>query len=316
MGVPDANTLTQANLDKVYAGVKALKFGYVQIPVPWAIIQPSRGAYVWTPTDLAVNRALLAGLQPMLVLSPPMPNWVGGFSVGTPTANDFGTFAEAVANRYRISGSGITLRGQGVQEYQIWDEPNVAVNWPTPQASVKGVTRTSTSSPRRDYVDNSDGDEYAVYLKAAYTAIKKVQPGATVVFAALQATMAARVVRARRITASTIYETDPITFLSDAYTAGAKSYFDVMAYHPLSTITRQFPKPPPPSANVVEQSDDIRATMVARGDTTKPMYWTGVGYSTTLFSFVQQQSYLDTVRWLALKRNYVTGLGLHSYRDT
>jgi hypothetical protein len=55
--------------------------------------------------------------------------------------------------------------------------------------------------------------------------------------------------------------------------------------------------------------------MVAKGDGTKPMYWTQVGYNTALITQTQQQAYLDTMRWLAHERTYVTGMVVSGYRD-
>jgi hypothetical protein len=56
--------------------------------------------------------------------------------------------------------------------------------------------------------------------------------------------------------------------------------------------------------------------MVTNGDGAKPMYWTEVGFDTTLVTPAQQRDYLNTMRWFAQARPWVTGLGVYSYRDS
>ena len=243
----------------------------------------------------------------MLVLAPPRPVW----STSATSDADFGIFASAAATRYRPGGNGINSAnaGKGVLEYQVWDEPNVVEN-PT----------TGINSPATDQQTamNAMAVGYTAYLKAAYTAIRQACPTAIVVFGGLQAcntafTSVGTGVR-QSPTQYTYTNVNPVTFLSSCYTAGVRGYFDIMAYHPLSMTTRQQANPPAPSGKSIEQSDQLYAAMTATGDT-KPMYWTAVGYDTTIFTETQQQAYLETLRWLAQERPYVTSFCIHGYRD-
>jgi hypothetical protein len=294
IAIPPA--LSVDDLTKTCTGIKNLNIGSVRIPVPWGAAQTSATTFAWTPFDQAVNAALTAGLRILLVIAPTRPEWA---TVATSNLS-FGTFAAAVVSRYRPGGTGVIASnaGKGAEEYQVWDEPNVIENLTTG--------------------DNPTASGYVAYLREAYVAIKREQPTATVVFAGLQACTTQTIAAARRVSRAALTTSaniDPVTFLTDCYAAGAKPFFDVMAYHPLSMATRQKPQPPAPSVNLIAQSDSINALMVAKGDGTKPMYWTQVGYNTALITQTQQQAYLDTMRWLAHERTYVTGMVVSGYRD-
>lgn len=295
--VPDAPLSSVNSLNKAFSDIKSLNVNYVRIPLPWASLQPQQGTYSWGQPDEMINAALAAGVQPLVVLAPPFPSWVTTISQHSTT---FATMASTVANRYKAGGFGIRAvnAGKGVLEYQIWDEPNVSENWPS------GVR----------------AGEYAAYLKASYTAIKTAQPGATVIFGGLQSCtdqLSANPKAVRRVvTASIVTNREPAGFLADAYAAGVKNHFDIMAYHPPSISTRQNPKPPAPSLNSIAPSENIYKIMSAQGDSSKKIYWTAVGYDTSLFTELQQRDYLDTMKWLAHTRAYVTGFGVYCYRDS
>lgn len=288
-------TTTTPQLKDIYS----LGFN-VRIVLPWSLIQPSSNQYSWSPCDNVINSALAAGLQPLVVLSTPAPSWATPLSQ---YATTFGTMATAFANRYKPNGSGITTAnsGKGVTEYQIWNEPNVIENWPT------GVSSA----------------QYTAYLKAAYTGIKSAYSGATVIFGGLQScsdqkwTQGNTVTAASRAQVTTLsyVNREPSGFLSECYTAGAKNYFDVMAFHPLSIGTRQTPTPPPPGTAMITPSDTVYKVMSANGDSAKKMYWSAMGYDTANFTEIQQSDYLDTLRWLANERAYVSGLAIYGYSD-
>lgn len=289
INVPDALNLSQGALDATYAGIKGLNATSVRIPVAWKSVQPTSAQYFkWDATDLAVNRALAAGLRVLLVLSPPKPFWT---ATVTPTA--FAAFAGAAAVRYKGK----------VAEYQVWDEPNVIANWPGTQG-------------QRVPFDPAIG--YAAVLQASHAAIKKADSAALVVFGGLRACATIRVGRG----VVTAYE--PAEFVSQII-GTVNPYFDVMAYHPLSVTIEQRPFPPAPSGDSIAGHDRLFSAMstgninVRRGRTSSPsskkVYWTAVGYDLTQFTQTQQAYYLDTLRRLAQTRPEVTGLGVVSFRD-
>jgi len=251
----------------------------------------------------AVDAAYLsAGVQPpMVVLAPPAPSWASPLSQHQA---DFGAMATAFATRYQPGGTGIipANSGKGILDYQIWDEPNVVENWPT------GVSSS----------------EYVGYLKAAYTGIKSVQSGATVIMGGLQSctdqqwgtgSVSASGAVKESLSSSSYINREPSGFLNEIYGLGAKNYFNVVAYHPLSVGTRQSPMPPGPGPNTIAPSDTLYRVMSAHGDSSKNIYWTSVGYDSNNYTEQQQSDYLETLRWLANERNYVGGIAIYKYSD-
>ena len=125
--------------------------------------------------------------------------------------------------------------------WQIGNEPNVyKENW------------NSTASPKL----------YTLYLKSAYTQIKKVFPGSTVLTAGMGGN------RGNDQVAGNL--TGP-QFIKGVYDAGGKGYFDAISYHPYEhayDLTRP---------NGWTEMLEVRNTMVAYGDKDKKIWATEVG---------------------------------------
>lgn len=289
VAIPDALSLNQTKLNQITAGAKAVKVNHVVISLPWSSIQTARTTWSWAAADRAVNTALNAGLGVTIILDGPRPSW----SLDPVSPTEFAAYANAVALRYRR-----------VTEFQVWNFPNISDYWP----------------------EAPDAAEYVELLKASYLALKKVNAAITVIFGSLQPAATARVrvsvtrtrrgrnARSRAVAPS---ELSPQQFLKEAYTVGAKAYFDVLAYTTLSLPTVQITAPPAPSGDSIKQSDDLRQIMLTSGDGHKKVYWTA-GYDTDTgkFTQVQQSLYLDTLRWFAeVRRDHVGGLTIHTYRD-
>jgi hypothetical protein len=289
--VPDAQSLSEYDLSRIYDGIKRSNIDYVRIPISWNSIQPSRNILTtdsWISSDAAINKALEQNLQPMLVISPPFPSWTSSTS-----PQDIVPFIAALVTRYKPGGSGISSwnTGRGILEYQIWNEQNTVENWPTSVSALR----------------------YVNLLKVVYPKIKEIQPSATVIFGGLQACNTAFPKSSKSRNPINV---DAVTYLKDCYARGIKGFFDVMAYHPLSVGTRQIPRPAAPNARLIAEADRLRAVMVLYGEEAKPIYWTQVGYDTAIVTPLQQQNYLDTFRWFSQTRSWLTGLGIYSYRDS
>ncbi|BBY28624.1 hypothetical protein GCM10023114_18470 [Mycolicibacterium sediminis] len=180
--------LSQQTLDRELDAVAKTNATWLRVVVDWFRVEPVEGLYDWSYIDGVVNSARAHGLKVLMMVAF-APDWARapGTSWSAPPQNaaDFGDFATAAVGRY----------GTRVSSWEIWNEPNSS-----------------------DYF-GSTGDAAAKYtdlLKAAYTAIKKVQPGATIVSAGMSRTG----------------EIPPATFLSQMYASGAKGYFDATAMHP------------------------------------------------------------------------------------
>lgn len=286
--VPNALSLDQNGINQVIAGAKAVNINHLTITVPWNAVQTSSTFWNFTATDRAVNSATNAGMGVTIILDGPRPSW----SKNPLDPVQFATFATNIASRYRK-----------VTEFQVWNYPNISDYWPP--------------AP--------DGPEYTDLLKAVYPALKKVNPSIKVIFGLLQAAVpskaravVSKVGRGSNVRTSAPTELSPVQFLTACYTAGAKSYFDIMAYAPLSlSVVQLSTRAPAPSGNSIKQADDVRALMSQRGDSAKKVYWTfGYDTDTNKFTQLQQSLYLDTMRWLAeTRKDHVTGLTIYTYRD-
>jgi hypothetical protein len=183
----DAALLNEPSDVKAAAVVKAwaaLGIDDVRIFVQWQAIAPANGAtkapagfngadpnspgYNWSRVDRAVALVSAAGMRPLLVVTGPGPLWAsqvpGRHSVRyKPRPDLFAQFARAAALRY----------AQAVDRYIVWNEPNLPL-WLQPQNTCSG----SRCTPYAPHL-------YRKLVRAAYPAIKTVDPTATVLFGAL-----------------------------------------------------------------------------------------------------------------------------------
>jgi polysaccharide biosynthesis protein PslG len=149
------------------------------------------GAYEWRAADLIVEAAEQAGIHLVLRVDHP-PDWAvpvaaddAGLDIPV-SLEALGTFCTELASRYagRVRG------------YQVWNEPNLAREW-------------------GGHVPNAAG--YAELLKTCYVAIKRADPEALVISAALAPT------------GSTPPEAVPdVDYLIAFYEAGGAPYFDLL----------------------------------------------------------------------------------------
>jgi hypothetical protein len=183
----DAILLDEPSDTKVAAAVDqwaALGIDDVRIFVQWQEVAPANASarapgdftsadpdspgYNWARVDRAVNLVSAAGMRPLLVITGPGPLWAsqvpGRHNIRyKPRPDLFGQFARAVALRY----------GKAVDRYVIWNEPNLPL-WLQPQNTCKGK-RCVPYAPHL----------YRQLVRAAYPAVKTVDPTAAVLFGAL-----------------------------------------------------------------------------------------------------------------------------------
>jgi hypothetical protein len=235
---------SDAELAQRLDGIAATGAEYLRLDFDWGVAQPSGpSSWNWGPIDRVVNAAHARGLT-ILGLLTYTPAWArpAGTTDKYPpnNPNDFANFARAAVQRYAPSG---------VHDWEIWNEPNIAGFW----------------SPRPDPA------RYATLLMAAYSAIKAVDPSATV------------------LTGGTSPAPDaadgsavaPVTFLRSVYDAGAGDSFDAVAHHPYN-----FPYMPlTPEANYNHNAFGgvtpmLYQTMVDHGDGDKKIWGTEMGAPT------------------------------------
>ena len=162
---------------------------WMRVHIDWHAIEKVQGQFDWGYVDHWVDGARQRGMK-VLGLIVNTPEWAkapGTALYGPPiNAADYATFAATVVTRYR----------DRVSDWEIWNEPNLPrfLGFAERQAAV-----------------------YTGLLKAAYPAIKSVQPDATVIAAGLSPAVGIDA---------------PPNFLNDMYLNGAKGYFDAIGMHP------------------------------------------------------------------------------------
>jgi hypothetical protein len=237
-------TALQARLDQ-YA---ALGLRWARFQMIWGTVQAGGPAsYDWSNYDALISGLLARGIQPLVVIDT-SPTWdrVAGCSTGLTCAPAdpaaYASFAAAAAARYAP---------MGVHDWEIWNEPNNEPFWqPTP-----------------------DPVAYTALLKDAYSAIKGVDPSATVISGGL----------APEVTSPgpTPAEIAPLEFLEDVYADGGRGSFDAVGWHPYT-----YPEMPgvadPGSAwyQMYGTPTSVRSLMVANGDGSKKIWATEFGAPT------------------------------------
>ena len=157
----------------------------------WADLEPSDGTFDFAAEDAAVDESRAHGLTTIGILAYDAPWAAADGDVDTPPdPQKYAAFAEATAKHF----------AGRVDAWEIWNEPNNGFRFWKPR---------------------EDGFAYAKLLAAAYPAVKRGNPNATVLLGGL------------------IYHnegivTDAASFLGDAFTEDPDlgRWFDVLALHP------------------------------------------------------------------------------------
>jgi hypothetical protein len=253
--------------------IRATGASVVRIPVEWRYIvspaplagfdasDPASPAYDFGAVDAAVRDTVAAGLTPLLVVSraPAFAEAPSRWSYAypgswAPNPVAFGEFATAVARRYAGSfpdplRPGATL--PRVTLFQAWNEPNLARYLGPQWIAERG--RWIAFSPLI----------YRQLLNAFYTAVKSVQPTATVLTAGI----------APNGEPAGIGRMTPLRFmrgmlclegLPDAKSCADPPHFDVLTFHPLSFAS---PDRPATSSQDAAISDIAKVTgLLARAE--------------------------------------------------
>ncbi len=193
IGIADSGLYgqTQAQIDQTLDTLQSIGVQDIRVFVPWIFVEPTQGTYNWSYTDMVMQAAAARNMGVMVEIAS-TPTWAGSSTsitgAGTPDPATYASFAAEVAKRY----------GSTISAYEIWNEPNYVLS-----------------------SDPIDATAYAALLKAAYPAIKAIDPTATVVAGALGS-----VISFGSITL------DPVTFVRQMLAAGAAGYFDALSFHP------------------------------------------------------------------------------------
>ena len=268
--------LDPADLDRELDAVSRTGATWLRVLIDWSSAEPERGRYDWTVPDRIIDAASARGLQVLGIVgfSPTWARAPGSYFTAPPIdTGAFADFTRAVVDRY--SGR--------ISHWEIWNEPNLPLFF--------GFA--SNTAPR-----------YTELLKAAYTAIKSVQPNGTVVAAGLSPSLGAW------------GSAPPPAFLTAMYEAGAHGYFDAMAMHPYVFPTGLAADP----LNAWSDVARVRDVMVAHGDGGKKIWLTELGAPTSAptaegVSQEDQARQIIDVLAAAAMLDYIGPAFIYSIRD-
>jgi hypothetical protein len=184
-----------------------LGVGLLRQTFDWSRIETTVGRYSFAAYDGFVAAAARHGITILPILFNPPPfrsSAPPGTKPGGPTfppkdAAAMGQFATAVIARYGPKGSlwaqDPRLPKRAIRSWQVWNEPNLPAYWGgTPKAS-----------------------EYSAMLRVVGSAIKKADPGATVVTGGIP---------------NSKLGIPFVDYVKALFAAGAKGTFDALAIHP------------------------------------------------------------------------------------
>jgi hypothetical protein len=173
--------------------IKAMGARWVRFDLTWAwVMGGGPNTYDWSGMDSEIKGIVSRGMKPLATLqhTPPWArpaNCTSSEACAPANASDYGNFAAAAARRY-----------PQIQVWEIWNEPNLANYW----------------QPKPDAVN------YTALLKAAYIAIKAVNPNAIVLTGGAAPA------------SNDGTNISPINFLQTIYNNGGGGSFDGVAHHP------------------------------------------------------------------------------------
>ncbi len=204
-------------------------FLWIRQHFPWAQIEPERGVYSWGKGDRMVALAEEYGLTLIAVLdtSPPWARApMDGDNLYAPPRDfaDYEGFVRDFADRYK----------DGIDFYEIWDEPNIYPHWGERYVQPIG---------------------YVHLLQGAYEVIKRADPGACV----LSAGLAPNAEQGGR-------NMSDLLFLQEMYEAGAKGYFDILAIKPYGFWSGSEDRRLDPGVTNFSRAVLLRQVMLRNGD--------------------------------------------------
>lgn len=262
-------TIDPAQVAEHLDHMQALGIDNIRVYVPWRYVETTKGQYDWSSMDVIMS---LAAERDMGVLAEmnTTPAWADPDDQYSPGA------AHPNAEDFKDFASAVATRyGSTVSAYEIWNEPNYI-----------------------GFYDPVDPAAYAELLKAVYPALKDIDPTATIVAAGL----------GHSPTRDDGTAMSPVEFLEGMYQAGAKGYFDALAYHPYQEST-PFSQGTS-DGYALDQALAMVALMASNGDyvtgpdgqplvdangdpITKRIWATEYGLSTSRVSYEHQASYIQ-----------------------
>ena len=293
-----AHVLAQADPDTYVRLIQDGGASSLRDDISWVSVEATEGTFDWSGPDRIVSEAAAHHLHVLMVVDT-TPAWASGAST---SAGDwywlpprrpatYGTFAAAVAARYRAGGT-FWREHRRLPQYlpaaiELWNEENLSGSW--------GLR---TPSPAL----------YAAMVKAAYTRIKRADPAITVLIGGLAPAGGYNDVTCsgRRNHGHDSTSWNEVNYLQALYAHGIHGHFDAVAWHPYSfwqgATASQMLSYNRCSAwtQMAGTRVSARSLMVAHGDARKRIWITEAGAPTCIrradYACVSpaQQAYLAT----------------------
>lgn len=221
----------------------------------WAEIEPQPGQFRWEKYDAIVDLCETYGLQVIARLDG-APNWSrqDDSMPGRPPDDleDYGEFVTHFVQHY-----------QGrVQHIQIWNEPNLYIEWGNRPVDPAG---------------------YVAMLRTAYQRAKKVDPNMYVLSAPLATTLGEPHPEPGKWRAM-----NDLQFLEEMYEAGAASYFDILSANAFGMDLPPDDEPSPGTLNFARASL-LREIMVRYGDAHKAVWFNEYAWNIAPASFPSEK---------------------------
>jgi hypothetical protein len=271
----DVYGMTQADVDKTMDAIRAANVRSVRLLIPWAGVEASQGQLDWSTVDKTVNSAASRQLAVVGVVNS-SPTWA------VAPGGQYLSGRPASPDTYGDFVAKVAARYQGkIAALEIWNEPN-AVMFYTPAPDPAG------------YVD---------LLKASYAKIKAVDSSIVVLGGSLGA-----------ILDNGGAQISPPTFLTQMYAAGAKGYFDALAFHPYHYSTK-FGDGMQLDGSPLQQLMAMRNTMVANGDADRKIWSTEFGEPSSQGGDAVQNAFITDMltKWQELP--YTGPMFIYTTRD-
>jgi polysaccharide biosynthesis protein PslG len=267
----DAMSIT--DLNRELDAVSETGASWLRILVDWNQIEPRQGQYEWSHLDSVVDAARQHNLAPLAIIA-----YTAAWA--RPPGSSFTAFPLDPANYGRFAAAVVTRYGAQISHWQLWNEPNLPL--------FSGNTTLT-------------GARYTELLRAAYPAIKAVQPDSTVVAAGLSRKLG---------------DDSPPAYMAQLYAAGAKGYFDAAAVHPY-VFPGGFGADTENGWSDVSRLHDV---MIANGDGERKIWFTEFGVPTNALSCggatqAQQAEQIAAILDAAATSPYAGPVFIYSIRD-
>jgi polysaccharide biosynthesis protein PslG len=265
--------LSSSDIERELDAVSKTGASWLRILVDWNRIEPTRDKYDWSYLDGIVGAAQRHHLKLLAVIAY-SATWA------RPPGSSFTAFPVDPADFAHFSADVVTRYADRISHWQLWNEPNLPI--------FSGFTTLN-------------GGRYAQLLKAAYPAIKVVQPDSTVVAAGLS---------------RKIGDDSPPAFLEQMYASGAQGNFDAVAAH-----AYVFPEGlAADSENGWSDVGRLHEVMVAHGDRAMKIWLTELGAPTGEASSggvsqAEQAHQITDVLAAAAATSYIGPAFIYSIRD-